>query len=131
MSARTEPLAVRIVLISVALAFLLLFLVAPLALVFAQALADGAGAWVTAVTDPVARAAVKLTLLTVAIVVPVNVVFGVAAAWAIAHSAVSAAVTHGSFDTQRTPRPGMTKTSQTDANRASAAAPVSTPASTG
>jgi len=75
---------VRAALIGTALAFLLLFLVLPLVLVFAKAFEGGLGAWTAAVADPVARAAVRLTLLTTAIVVPINVVFGVAAAWAIA-----------------------------------------------
>ncbi|HXV74879.1 MAG TPA: sulfate ABC transporter permease subunit CysW [Candidatus Polarisedimenticolaceae bacterium] len=80
----TEPLWVRSLLVAVALGFLLLFLVLPLSLVFAKAFADGGAAWAAAVTDPVARASLRLTLLTAAIVLPVNVVFGVAAAWATA-----------------------------------------------
>jgi sulfate/thiosulfate transport system permease protein len=74
----------RYVLIAVALAFLGLFLVLPLLTVFAQALSKGLGAYAAAVTDPIAWAAVKLTLLVTAIAVPLNLVFGVAAAWAIA-----------------------------------------------
>jgi sulfate transport system permease protein len=80
----TEHPAVRWTLTGIALGFLLLFLVTPLVLVFAKAFEGGLAVWSTAVTDPVALASVKLTLLTMAIVVPVNVVFGVAAAWAIA-----------------------------------------------
>ncbi|HWG70374.1 MAG TPA: sulfate ABC transporter permease subunit CysW [Steroidobacteraceae bacterium] len=74
----------RLLLITVALLFLGLFLVLPLLAVFVQALAKGAGAYVAAIQDPMAWSAVKLTLGVAAIAVPVNLVFGVAAAWAIA-----------------------------------------------
>lgn len=80
----TEPRAVRWLLVGTALAFLALFLILPLVLVLAKALGDGVGAYARAVGDPVALASVRLTLLTTAIVLPVNVVFGIAAAWAIA-----------------------------------------------
>ncbi len=83
-AARAEPLAVRWLLIAVALAFLTLFLFLPLATVFGQALADGVGAYLAALSDPDALAAIRLTLLAAAIAVPLNLVFGVAAAWAIA-----------------------------------------------
>ena len=66
-----------------ALAFLAFFLVLPLVAVFAQALAKGGAYFLSAVREPDALAAIRLTLLTVAIVVPANVVFGIAAAWAI------------------------------------------------
>jgi sulfate transport system permease protein len=79
-----EPRLVRWGLIAIALTFLVLFLLAPLAVVFAEAFRNGVGAYWAAVTDPIALAAVRLTLLTAAIVVPLNVVFGVAAAWLIA-----------------------------------------------
>jgi sulfate transport system permease protein len=79
-----EPRLVRWLLITIALAFLLLFLLAPLAVVFSEALRKGLDAYRAAVTDPIALSAVRLTLLTSAIVVPINVVFGVAAAWLIA-----------------------------------------------
>ena len=79
-----EPAWLRMMLIGVALAFLLLFLVLPLAAVFTEALRKGAGAYVAALVDPDAWAAIKLTLLTAAIAVPLNLAFGVAAAWAIA-----------------------------------------------
>jgi sulfate transport system permease protein len=82
--ALVEPAAVRGVLIAVALAFMGLFLVCPLMVVFAQALERGVGAYWAALRDPDARAAIRLTLLTAAIVVPLNAVFGLAAAWAIA-----------------------------------------------
>jgi sulfate transport system permease protein len=79
-----EPRAVRWTLIAAALAFLLLFLAFPLLIVFAEALKKGVGAYLAAATEPEALAAVRLTLLTAAIAVPLNLVFGVAAAWAIA-----------------------------------------------
>lgn len=82
--ATTEGRAGRVMLTLVALAFLLLFLVLPLALVFVEALRQGFGAYLAALTEPDALAAVRLTLLVAAISVPLNVVFGVAAAWAIA-----------------------------------------------
>ncbi len=75
---------VRRLLIGSALAFLLLFLVLPLAAVFTEALRKGVDAYVDALREPDAWSAIKLTLLTAAIAVPFNLVFGVAAAWAIA-----------------------------------------------
>ena len=91
MSARTDgarlrraPLPVRIVLITLALAYLGLFIGLPLAAVFAEALREGFGPYLDALADPDALAAMRLTLLVAAIAVPVNVVFGVCAAWAIA-----------------------------------------------
>jgi len=81
---RTEPLLVRWVLITVALFFLGLFLFVPLAAVFAQAFEKGWDAYLGAIREPDALAAVKLTLITAAVSVPVNLVFGVVAAWAIA-----------------------------------------------
>jgi sulfate transport system permease protein len=80
----TEPLAVRVPLIAVALAFLALFLVMPLAIVFQQALEKGLGAYLAAVGEPHALAALRLTLLTAAIAVPANLLFGLTASWAIA-----------------------------------------------
>jgi sulfate/thiosulfate transport system permease protein len=79
-----RPAPVRALLIAVALLFLGLFLVLPLLVVFVQALGKGVGAYVAAISDPMAWAAVKLTLTVAAIAVPCNLVFGVAAAWAIA-----------------------------------------------
>ena len=79
-----EPRFVRWLLIAIALTFLVLFLLAPLAVVLSEALRKGVGVYRAAVTDPIALSAVRLTLLTAAIVVPINVVFGVAAAWLIA-----------------------------------------------
>jgi sulfate transport system permease protein len=73
----------RLLLITIALTFLAAFLLLPLLVVFVQALSKGAAAYVAAISDPMAWAAVKLTLLVAAIAVPMNVLFGVAAAWAI------------------------------------------------
>jgi sulfate transport system permease protein len=75
---------VRVVLIGIALAFILLFLVLPLAAVFAEALRKGAGAYLAALREPDAWSAIRLTLVTAAIAVPMNLVFGIMAAWAIA-----------------------------------------------
>lgn len=80
----TETGWVRTTLIALALGFVLLFLVLPLAAVFTEALRKGTGAYLESLTDPDAWAAIRLTLLTAAIAVPLNLVFGVAAAWAIA-----------------------------------------------
>ena len=80
----TEPWPVRLLFILLTLAFLGLFLGLPLAAVFAQAFASGKGAYFTALKDPNTLSAIKLTLLTAAVSVPLNVLFGVAAAWAIA-----------------------------------------------
>ncbi len=78
-----ESLAWRVLLIGGALLLAGWLLVLPLAVLFAEAFADGVQAFVAAVTDPDAAAAVRLTLLVAAIVVPVNTVFGLAAAWCI------------------------------------------------
>ncbi|KAF0219065.1 MAG: sulfate transport system permease [Geobacteraceae bacterium] len=78
-----EPALVRWLLIAVALAFLGLFLVVPLAAVFTQALDKGVDAYFAALREPDALSAIKLTLLTAAISVPLNLIFGVVAAWAI------------------------------------------------
>ncbi|MEG0922235.1 MAG: sulfate ABC transporter permease subunit CysW [Comamonas sp.] len=80
----TEPRAVRWSLIAVALVFMLLFLVLPLLAVFYEALRKGWDAYAGALKEPEAWSAIKLTLLTALIAVPLNLVFGVAAAWAIA-----------------------------------------------
>ncbi|MGC1522749.1 MAG: sulfate ABC transporter permease subunit CysW [Steroidobacteraceae bacterium] len=74
----------RLALIAVALTFLGAFLVLPLLVVFVQALSKGVSAYAAAIADPIAWAAVKLTLLVAAIAVPFNLVFGIAAAWAVA-----------------------------------------------
>jgi len=82
--ATTEPRWVRYTLIGIALAFLTLFLFVPLVSVFYEALKKGWGVYVAAITEPDALSAIKLTLLTALIAVPLNLVFGVAAAWCIA-----------------------------------------------
>ena len=74
----------RMALITVALAFLAAFLLLPLLVVFTQAFAKGVSSYLAAIADPMAWASIKLTLLVAAIAVPMNLVFGVAAAWAIA-----------------------------------------------
>jgi sulfate transport system permease protein len=81
---QTESTWVRVVLITVALLFMGLFLVLPLAAVFTEALRKGLGAYLNALQDEDAWSAIRLTLITAAIAVPLNLVFGVAAAWAIA-----------------------------------------------
>ena len=80
----TEPVWVRRLLIGVALTFLAFFLFLPLAFVFGQAFAKGIGFYFKSLTDPLTWSAIKLTLLATSIAVPLNCVFGVAAAWAIA-----------------------------------------------
>jgi sulfate transport system permease protein len=76
--------AVRATLIAVSLAFLGLLLAAPLAVVIGEALAKGWSTYLDSFADPDTRAAIRLTLLTAAIVVPVNTLFGICASWAIA-----------------------------------------------
>ncbi|MFM8609905.1 MAG: sulfate ABC transporter permease subunit CysW [Burkholderiaceae bacterium] len=82
--ATQESAWVRFTLIGMAVAFMLLFLVLPLAAVFAAALRKGWDAYWQALKEPDAWSAIRLTLITAAIVVPLNLVFGVAAAWVIA-----------------------------------------------
>src|ERR687889_236330 len=76
-----EPPLVRWTLTGIALLFLLLTLVLPLALVFHEAFAKGFAAYWRAIADPDALRAARLTLLVAAVAVPLNLVFGVAAAW--------------------------------------------------
>ena len=83
-SATLEPVWVQALLIGIAFAFLTLFLFVPLAAVFTEALKKGWEAYLAAIVEPDALAAIRLTLITAAIAVPLNLVFGVAAAWAIA-----------------------------------------------
>ena len=83
-SATTEPAVIRYLLIGTALAFLALFLLVPLVAVFVEALRKGFGPFFAALVEPDAVSAIKLTLLTAAISVPLNLIFGVSAAWAIA-----------------------------------------------
>ncbi|CAM5768128.1 sulfate ABC transporter permease subunit CysW [Bosea minatitlanensis] len=82
--ARGESRLVQFALIGVSLAFLLFFLLLPLAAVFVEAAARGWQAYRAAVTEPDALAAIRLTLLVAAIAVPFNTVVGIAAAWAVA-----------------------------------------------
>jgi sulfate transport system permease protein len=82
--ARGEPRAVRWALMAAALAFIGVFLLLPLAAVFSEALHKGGEAYLAAIAEPDAWAAVKLTLLAAAVAVPLNTAFGIAAAWAIA-----------------------------------------------
>jgi sulfate transport system permease protein len=79
----TEPAWVKWALVLLALAFLLAFLLLPLVLVFTEALRGGLTAFLKAISDPDALAAIRLTLVVTAIVVPLNLIFGVAAAWAV------------------------------------------------
>jgi sulfate transport system permease protein len=81
---RDESRPVRVLLIAIAMSFLVLFLFMPLVGVFVKAFEKGASAYFAAIAEPTARAAIRLTLTVAAIVVPINVVFGVAAAWALA-----------------------------------------------
>ena len=74
----------RLLLIVLALGFLTLFVALPLIVVFVQSLAKGFGAYLAAISNPMAWSAIKLTLLVALIAVPLNVVFGLTAAWAIA-----------------------------------------------
>jgi sulfate transport system permease protein len=83
-TALLDPPLARWALTTVALAFLVLFLLVPLGAIFVQAFEQGVRAWLAAITEPAALAALELTALVVVIVVPLNVAFGVAAAWAIA-----------------------------------------------
>ncbi|SHN40627.1 sulfate transport system permease protein [Duganella sacchari] len=79
-----EPRWVRGILITIALLFLTLFLFVPLVAVFVEALKKGWDAYAAAIIEDDAISAIKLTLITAAIAVPLNLVFGVAASWAIA-----------------------------------------------
>src|SRR3954454_6273900 len=81
--ARTEPWLVRAVIIAAAVTFLTVFVALPLVVVFAQAFSKGIGAYFSALTDPEALSAIRLTLAVAAISVSLNLVFGVIAAWAI------------------------------------------------
>jgi sulfate transport system permease protein len=82
--ASTESPIVRSVLIGIAVVFLLVFLLMPLAIVFYEALREGIGAFLAGITERDALAAIRLTLTVAAIAVPANLVFGLAASWAIA-----------------------------------------------
>ena len=83
-AARTESGLVKGILIGIALLYLAFFLLLPLACVFISALNKGFGAYFAAINEPDLLAAIRLTLLTAVIAVPLNVIFGIAASWAIA-----------------------------------------------
>lgn len=82
--ATSEPKWIKLLLVSIVLVFLGLFLVLPLTVVLYGAFEQGLQVWWQAIVDPDALAAIRLTLLVLLIVVPVNAIFGVAIAWAIA-----------------------------------------------
>jgi sulfate transport system permease protein len=82
--ARREPAWVKWTLLGIALTYLAVFILLPLLAVFTEALRKGFGLYLEALREPDALAALRLTLLTAAIAVPLNLVFGVAASWAIA-----------------------------------------------
>jgi len=81
--ATIEPRWARRLIITLAMVFLALFLMIPLVAVFAEAFRQGVRVYIAAITNAEARSAIRLTLLTAAIAVPLNLVFGLAAAWAI------------------------------------------------
>jgi sulfate/thiosulfate transport system permease protein len=80
---RSEPAIVRYIIIALAITFLTIFVVLPLVVVFTSAFSRGISAYLTALADEEAIAAIKLTLIVAAISVTLNLVFGVSAAWAI------------------------------------------------
>jgi sulfate/thiosulfate transport system permease protein len=82
-SAARDPAWVKWTILMVSLGFFVLFLLMPLIAVFVEALRKGWQAYIAALTDPDALSAIRLTLLTAAVAVPLNLVFGIAAAWAI------------------------------------------------
>jgi sulfate transport system permease protein len=82
--ATAEPVWIRWLLITLALAFLGLFLLVPLGAVFTEGFRKGAQAYFAALVEPDALASIKLTVIVAIIAVPANLVFGVAASWAIA-----------------------------------------------
>ena len=82
--AQTEPAVVRWILTAIALVFLALFLLLPLAAVFSQAFEKGLAVYLEALKEPDTLSSIRLTLLTAAVTVPLNLFFGVTASWAIA-----------------------------------------------
>lgn len=82
-AATRESRAVKYVILTLALGFFAVFLLLPLFVVFAEALSKGWSTYLTALAEPDALSAVRLTLLAALIAVPLNLVFGVAAAWAV------------------------------------------------
>ena len=83
-TATREPALARWILIGISLTFFGIFLLLPLAAVFTEALRKGWEAYFAALTEPDTVSAIKLTLIAAAIAVPLNLVFGIAASWAIA-----------------------------------------------
>ncbi len=83
-SQRQEPPALRWLITGAAIAFLTLFIVLPLAVVFAQAFSHGFGAYLDAIADPAGLAALRLTVLVAFISVALNLIFGLIMAWAVA-----------------------------------------------
>ncbi|USG63429.1 sulfate ABC transporter permease subunit CysW [Brevibacillus ruminantium] len=84
MTDKSEPAYIRWLLIGISLLFMGLFLIVPLISVFSAAFSEGVDLFARAVTEEETLSAIRLTLLTAVISVPANVIFGVAAAWAIA-----------------------------------------------
>ncbi len=82
--ATKDSRVVRITLIAVALLFFAVMLIVPLISVFVKAFEQGASVYYAAISDPIALKAIKLTLFTIAVVVPLNTAFGLVAAWAVA-----------------------------------------------
>lgn len=78
-----EPWLIRLILTTISLLFLLIFLVLPLIMIFITAFKKGIDVYIASITEPDALSAIKLTLLVAVIAVPINTLFGVAAAWAI------------------------------------------------
>jgi len=78
-----EPWVIRLTLTTISLLFLLIFLVLPLATIFITAFKKGIDVYIASITEPDALSAIKLTLLVALITVPLNTIFGIAAAWAI------------------------------------------------
>lgn len=81
--ATSDPPWARTIILAVALGFMGLFVVLPLTAVFVEALREGVRVYLAAITDPEARSAIRLTLLVASIAVPLNVIFGLAAAWTL------------------------------------------------
>jgi sulfate transport system permease protein len=83
LSPTAEPLWIRTILLTIAIAFIFILVVLPLAIIFVEAFRHGTDAYMQALIDPNAISAIQLTLLVAAIAVPCNLVFGVLASWAI------------------------------------------------
>jgi sulfate transport system permease protein len=81
---RRDPVALRIALTAIAIIYLCIFIGFPLLTVLVQALSKGVDAYIKAIEDPEAIAAIKLTITVAAIAVPLNMIFGICAAWCIA-----------------------------------------------